>query len=79
MTNDILVAKQALEDNEEAVVDLMKKVGNTSQIMTEEAYITWEIFREMRKKRLFRETFEQVFLKPFNEDPIIDNENIALE
>ena len=79
MTNDILVAKYALENDEDNVVSSMKLIGNSSRIMTEEAYVTWEIFREMRKRKKYRETFEEVFQRPFNDVPIIDDKDVSLE
>ena len=61
---DILVAKYALEDDIENVVKSMKTIGNTSDIMNEEAYSTWEIFKEMRLKEEFQNAFEEIFQKP---------------
>lgn len=61
---DILVAKYALEDDIENVVKSMKAIGNTSDIMNEEAYATWEIFKEMRLKEDFQKAFEEIFQKP---------------
>lgn len=61
---DILVAKYALEDDIENVVKSMKTIGNTSDIMNEEAYATWEIFKEMRLKEEFQNAFEEIFQKP---------------
>lgn len=78
MTNDILVAKYALEDNLENVISAMKSIGNKSSIMTEEAFVTWEIFREMRKKRVYQDTFEEIFQKPFN-DSFLEKEEFSLE
>ena len=61
---DILVAKYALEDDIENVVRSMKAIGNKSDIMNEEAYATWEIFKEMRLKEEFQNAFEEIFQKP---------------
>lgn len=61
---DILVAKYALEDDIDNVIKSMKIIGNKSDIMTEMAYATWEIFREMRQKTIFQNTFEEIFQKP---------------
>lgn len=61
---DILVAKHALEDDIDNVVKSMKTIGNSSDIMNEEAYATWEIFKEMRLKEEFQNAFEEIFQKP---------------
>lgn len=79
MTNDILVAKYALEDDIEKVISSMKSIGNTSRIMTEEAFVNWEIFREMRKNKDYRKTFEEIFQKPLNDDSFIEDKDISLE
>ena len=79
MTNDILVAKYALEDDVEKVISSMISIGNTSRIMTEEAFVNWEIFREMRKNKDYRKTFEEIFQKPFNDDSFIEDKDISLE
>lgn len=79
MKPDILIAKYALEDDEENVISSMRLIGKSSVIMTEEAYITWEIFREMRKRKKYRETFEKIFQKPFNDNPFIDDKDLSLE
>ena len=50
----------------------MKAIGNKSDIMTEEAYATWEIFKEMRTHEEFKDTFEHIFKKPMC-DPEITN------
>lgn len=69
---DVLVAKYALEDDLENVINSMKAIGNKSDIMTEEAYATWEIFKEMRTHEEFKDTFEHIFKKPMC-DPEITN------
>lgn len=61
---DILVAKYALEDDINNVIKSMKSLGDTSEIMNDVAYSTWEIFKEMREKDVFKNTFEEIFKKP---------------
>lgn len=79
MVHDILVAKYALEDDVENVISSMKAIGSKSRIMTEEAFVTWEIFREVRKKKEFHKAFEEVFNKPYNDAPFIEDEEQLLE
>jgi hypothetical protein len=61
MTSDILVAKFALEDNIEQVVEHMYKVGDTSNIMRKDSYASWVIFKEMRKKVEFKNAYKNIF------------------
>lgn len=61
--DDILIAKYALEDNEEKVIELMKSIGRKSDIMNEEAYATWEIYKKIRDLESFKNCFESVFGK----------------
>ena len=61
MTSDILVAKFALEDNLEQVVEHMHKVGNSSNIMRKDAYASWVIFKDMREKVEFKNAYKKIF------------------
>lgn len=69
---DILVAKYALEDDIDNVIKSMRSIGDSSTIMDAEAYSTWEIFKEMREKDEFKNTFEDIFKKPLF-DPDMSN------
>lgn len=71
---DILVAKYALEDDLDNVIKSMNIIGCQSEIMNEEAYATWEIFKEMRMEDCFQKTFEKIFQKPLYDS---DATNIA--
>lgn len=71
---DILVAKYALEDDVENVIKSMRIIGDKSDIMTDDAYATWEIFKGMREKNEFVSTFEEIFNKPLLE---LDEINIT--
>lgn len=70
MKDDILIAKYALEDDVTNVVRLMKKIGANSEIMCDEAYATWEIFKDMRNNVDFQRTYQDIFGKPLYEDSI---------
>lgn len=61
MCADIMIAKYALEDDIDNVVLSMKNIGTHSSIMTKEAYMSWLIFKEMRKERRFCQTYEEIF------------------
>ena len=61
MTSDILVAKFALEDDINSVVEHMKKAGNNSKVMTKDAYVSWVIFKGIREMNEFKETYKEIF------------------
>ena len=52
----------------------MRIIGDKSDIMTDDAYATWEIFKGMREKNEFVSTFEEIFNKPLLE---LDEINIT--
>jgi hypothetical protein len=79
MTSDILVAKYALEDNIDKVVEHMKKTGNDSNIMTKTAYVSWVIFKSMREKQEFQETYKHIFGEDITLDLLTPEENKVVE
>lgn len=79
MTSDILVAKYALEDNIDMVVEHMKKAGCNSKIMTREAYVSWVIFKEIREQEKFRETYKTIFGEDFTQELLTSAENEVVQ
>lgn len=79
MTEEILIAKHALEDNVDAVVNAMKQIGKNGKIMLEISYADWSIFKEMRKKKKFKDTFKKIFGKSLIEESLSDNEIEVLQ
>ena len=79
MTEEILVAKYALEDNVDAVVKAMEQIGKDGKIMTELSFADWAIFKEMRKKKKFKDTFSKIFGKSLAEDSLSDKEKEVLQ
>lgn len=79
MTSDILVAKYALEDNIDMVVEHMKKAGSNSKIMTREAYVSWVIFKEIREQEKFRETYKTIFGEDFTQELLTSAENEVVQ
>lgn len=61
MTSDILVAKYALEDDINSVVEHMKKAGNNSKVMTKDAYVSWVIFKGIREMDEFKDAYKEIF------------------
>ena len=61
MTSDILVAKYALEDDINSVVEHMKKAGNNSKVMTKDAYVSWVIFKSIREMDEFKDAYKEIF------------------
>lgn len=75
MTPDILVAKFALEDDVNEVVKQMKKVGDDSKIMTKVAYASWVIFKDMRERKEFKETYKEIFGEDLTQNILTPEEN----
>ena len=75
MTPDILVAKFALEDDVNEVVKQMKKVGDDSKIMTKIAYASWVIFKDMRERKEFKETYKEIFGEDLTQNILTPEEN----
>ena len=79
MTSDILVAKYALEDNIDKVIEHMKKTGDDSKIMTKAAYVSWVIFKSMREKQEFKEAYKYIFGEDLTLDLLTPEENKVVE
>lgn len=75
MTSDILVAKYALEDDVEKVVENMKKTGGNSEIMTKNAYVSWVIFKGIRENEDFKRTYKEIFGEEIAVDALTEEEN----
>ena len=75
MTSDILVAKYALENNIEGVIEHMRKAGSNSKVMTKDAYVSWVIFKEMREKTEFKEAYREIFEEELQVDSLTPAEN----
>lgn len=75
MTSDILVAKYALENNIEGVIEHMRKAGSNSKVMTKDAYVSWVIFNEMREKTEFKEAYREIFEEELQVDSLTPAEN----
>lgn len=79
MTPDILVAKFALEDDIREVVKQMKKVGDDSKIMTKVAYASWVIFKDMRERKEFCETYKEIFKEDLIQNILTPEENKVVQ
>jgi len=79
MTPDILVAKFALEDDIQEVVKQMKKVGDDSKIMTKAAYASWVIFKDMRERKEFGETYKEIFKEDLIQNILTPEENKVVQ
>lgn len=75
MKADILVAKYALEENVDKVIEYMHKIGSTSDIMTKESYLSWVIFKEMREKKEFQDAYKSIFGEELNLNLLTSKEN----
>ncbi len=78
-TSDILVAKFALEDNIKKVVEHMKKAGNNSEIMNTNAYVSWAIFKNVRKIAEFQEAYKEIFGQDFTSELSFEENQVVKE
>lgn len=75
MNNDLKIPKLTLEDNFDAVYPLMISVGDGSEILKKDSYRDWPIFKEIRKKKEFADTFKKIF----NEELVESNTTTKVE
>ncbi len=75
MSNDLKIPKLTLEDNFDAVYPLMISVGDGSEILKKDSYRDWPIFKEIRKKEEFANTFKKIF----NEELVESNTTTKVE
>lgn len=60
------LALAVLSDDLEHAASCMKRIGNDSKKVWEDAYREWPLFREFRKTDVFLKTHEEVFGRPFS-------------
>lgn len=60
-SDDFKLAVAVLRDDYATVVRLMRQLGKSSEMVTEEAYKTWPLFREERKRDDFLAAYAEVF------------------
>lgn len=60
-SSELKCPKYALEDNLEKVCEMMRSSGKDSEILKPEQYRTWPIFKGVRDKEQFRDTFKSIF------------------
>lgn len=60
-SSELKCPKFALEDNLDKVCEMMRSSGKDSEILKPEQYRTWPIFKGMRDKDKFKETFKSIF------------------
>ena len=58
------LAEAVLRDDVENAVRVMRRLGDTHEIVVKQSYREWPLFREIRKEELFRTTFEAIFKEP---------------
>ena len=79
MKPDILVAKCALENNVEEMVEHMNQTGCSSKIMTKDAYVSWAIFKEMRTKKAFKDAYQNLFNEELSQNLLTPTENRVVQ
>lgn len=75
MNNDLMIPKLTLEEKYDEVYPLMISVGDKSEILKKDSYREWPIFKEIRNKKEFADTFKKVF----KEDLVETNTTIKVE
>lgn len=65
-SSELKCPKYALEDNLDKVCEMMRSCGKNSEILKPEQYRTWPIFKGVRDKDKFRETFKSIFGEDFD-------------
>lgn len=65
-SSELKCPKFALEDNLDKVCEMMRSCGKDSDILKPEQYRTWPIFKGVRDKEKFRETFKSIFDEDFD-------------
>ena len=74
-SSELKCPKYALEDNLDKVCEMMRSCGKDSEILKPEQYRTWPIFKGVREKEKFRETFKSIFGEDF--DPEVQAAEVA--
>ena len=59
--DDLLIPKLVLENKYDEVYEKMRKVGDSSDIVSSDAYRNWPIFQEIRKEDKFIKAFAEIF------------------
>lgn len=65
-SSELKCPKYALEDNLDKVCEMMRSCGKDSEILKPEQYRTWPIFKGVRDKEKFRDTFKSIFGEDFD-------------
>ena len=65
-SSELKCPKYALEDNLDKVCEMMRSCGKNSEILKPEQYLTWPIFKGVRDKDKFRDTFKSIFGEDFD-------------
>lgn len=60
-SNDFKIAEAVLNDRFEDAAIIMVKIGQGTDIIAENSYHEWPLFKEFRKSEVFKKTYESVF------------------
>lgn len=58
---DFKIAKAVLLDDYKEAARLMEIIGKEGELISEESYLTWPLFRQFRSSSEFRETYEKIY------------------
>ncbi len=65
--NEFKLAKEVIFEDYKEASEIMLKIGQKGELISESAYHTWPLFREFRSTDPFLETYEKVYGYPFAE------------
>lgn len=66
--NDFKLAEAVLLDRFDTASEIMKKIGKSSELVTEHSYHTWPLFNDFRASHQFLESYESIYGYPFAEE-----------
>ena len=64
-SNDFKIAEAVLSNNIKGACELMKRIGKKGDLISEEAYHLFPLFKEFRQTRPFLKTYEEIYGRPF--------------
>jgi pterin-4a-carbinolamine dehydratase len=60
-SNDFKIAEAVLSDRFEDASKIMTRIGKRSDIINEQSYHAWPLFKEFRKSDVFKGAYEEIF------------------
>lgn len=77
--DELLLAVEVINDNYENTYELMHNIGDDSELLSHTNYRHWPLFKEIKQKEKFRETYEEIFDHSFSEFTKEDQQSLEEE